>query len=375
MRAMIMKEFRQMRRDKRTLAMMIIMPILLLVVFGYAANFDVSTFPTVVSGPREAVVTPPPQFSVVARDKTGDESAAMTWARDELRDGRAVVAVVAGRGTPTVLVDGSQPFAAREALAALAGVGQGNDVATPGGRKPVVQILFNPGLRTSNVMIPGLAGLVLIFVGIFVTSLGVVRERQTGTLEQLAVMPLRPRDVFVGKIIPYFLVAVLDLAVVMAIGIAVFGVPFSGSPAVFVLGALLFLLVTLGMGVLISSFSENQGQAIQLSMMATLPQVLLSGLIFPLSSVAIGVRWISYLLPLTYFNEISRGVMLRAEPIGPLWMPFTLLAVLGIATMTVGTLRLRRLLSASGTRERIARIPAGPAVPPAVAAQGQVASR
>jgi ABC-2 type transport system permease protein len=374
MRAMIVKEFRQMRRDKRTLAMMIIMPVLLLVVFGYAANFDVSTFPTVVSGPREAVVSPPPQFPVVARDNTGDESAAMAWGKEELRNGHAVIAVVAGNGTPTVLVDGSQLFAAREALAALAGAGQGSS-ATPGGRKPVVQILFNPGLKTANVMIPGLAGLVLIFVGIFITSLGVVRERQAGTLEQLAVMPLRSRDVFVGKIVPYFLVAAFDLAVVLAIGVAVFGVPFSGSPAEFILGALLFVLVTLGIGVVISTLSENQGQAIQLSMMATLPQLLLSGLIFPLSSIAIGIRWLSYLLPLTYFNEIARGVMLRAEPIGSLWMPFTLLAVLGIATMTVGTLRLRRLLSASGTRERVTQVPVESAMPPAVAAQGQAASR
>ena len=106
--------------------------------------------------------------------------------------------------------------------------------------------------------------------------------------------------------------------------------PFRGSYAVFALGALLFLFVTLGLGVLISSVSENQGQAIQLAFMFTLPQVLLSGLIFPLSSIAAGVRWISYLLPLTYFNEISRGVMLRAEPIGPLWEPFVFLALLGL---------------------------------------------
>jgi len=128
-----------------------------------------------------------------------------------------------------------------------------------------------------------------------------------GRLEQLAVMPLKPRDVFLGKIVPYFAVATLDLAIVVGVGVTLFGVPFRGSVAVFALGALLFLFVTLGLGILISSVSENQGQAIQLSLMVTLPQVLLSGLIFPLSSIAAGVRWISYLLPLTYFNEISRG--------------------------------------------------------------------
>src|ERR1051326_9221951 len=120
-------------------------------------------------------------------------------------------------------------------------------------------------------------------------------------------MPLRPRDVFLGKIVPYFAVAAVDLAIVLAVGIAVFGVPFRGSPAVFGLGALPFLFVTLGIGVLISSVSQNQGQAIQLAVMTLLPQVLLSGLIFPLRSMPLGVRWIGYVLPLTYFTQISRG--------------------------------------------------------------------
>ena len=142
-------------------------------------------------------------------------------------------------------------------------------------------------------------------------------------------MPLRPRDVFLGKIVPYFAVAAVDLAIVLGVGIAIFGVPFRGSALVFALGALLFLFVTLGIGVLISTVSQNQGQAIQLAVMTMLPQMLLSGLIFPLSSIAAGVRWISYLLPLTYFNEIARGVMLRAEPIGPLWPPFVLLPCSG----------------------------------------------
>ena len=136
----------------------------------------------------------------------------------------------------------------------------------------------------------------------------------------------------------------------MAVGIALFGVPFRGSLAVFALGALLFLFVTLGIGVLISSVSENQGQAIQLSFMVTLPQVLLSGLIFPLSSIAAGVRWISYLLPLTYFNEISRGVMLRAEPLGPLWQPFVFLALLGAVVFTLASLRFRAFLAPAAPR-------------------------
>ena len=339
--AMIVKEFRQLRRDRRTLAMMIVMPVLLLVVFGYAASFDVATIPTVVAGPLARQVPVPAPFRVV--DRAPAQGAA--WAQQQLRDNRdgAAVALVTGSRT-VVLVDGSQLFTARAALTAL----ESSARHLPGGQQPAVRILYNPGLKTSYIMIPGLAGVVLVFVGIIITSLGVVRERQTGTLEQLAVMPLRPRDVFLGKIVPYFAVAAVDLAVVLGVGVALFGVPFRGSYAVFALGALLFLFVTLGLGVLISSVSENQGQAIQLAFMFTLPQVLLSGLIFPLSSIAAGVRWISYLLPLTYFNEISRGVMLRAEPIGPLWQPLAFLALLGLIVGSLAILRFRRYLSPAG---------------------------
>lgn len=353
--AMIVKEFRQLRRDRRTLAMMIVLPVVLLVVFGYAASFDVSAIPAVVAGPQAAQAPVRAPFQVVQRAPS--EGAA--WARDELRDGHAAVAVVTG-ARPVVLIDGSQLFTAKAALAALesasttfhegGGFAAGGQAA--GGKAvgaPQVRVLYNPALKTSYIMIPGLAGVVLVFVGIIITSLGVVRERQTGTLEQLAVMPLRPRDVFLGKIAPYFAVAAADLALVLAVGVALFGVPFRGSYAVFALGALLFLFVTLGIGVLISSVSENQGQAIQMSFMFTLPQVLLSGLIFPLSSIAAGVRWISYLLPLTYFNEISRGVMLRAEPIGPLWPPLLFLALLGLMVMTLAMLRFRSYLGPAGS--------------------------
>ena len=201
-----------------------------------------------------------------------------------------------------------------------------------------------------------------------ITSLGVVRERQTGTLEQLAVMPLRPRDVFLGKVVPYFAVAAADLAIVLAVGVAIFGVPFRGALAVFALGALLFVFVTLGIGVLISSVSQNQGQAIQLSFMILLPQVLLSGLIFPLASIAVGVRWISYVLPLTYFNEIARGVMLRAEPIGPLWPPFVFLALLGVVVVILATLRFRTFL-APATPRRGRRVRPDPAAITSAAAE------
>ena len=354
--AMIVKEFRQLRRDRRTLAMMIAMPVILLVVLGYAASFDVTSIPVAVAGPQGAAIASvlPKPFQVVSTNS----AAGRAWAQDQLRDGHAAAAIVAGSaGVPSVLVDGSQLFTAQATLTALPTLPttlaalpklklhEASSSSSAPLPKPSVTILYNPGLKTSAVMIPGLAGVVLVFIGTIITSLGVVRERQSGTLEQLAVMPLRPRDVFLGKIVPYFVVAAVDLAIVIGVGIAVFGVPFRGSALVFGLGALLFLFVTLGIGVLISTVSQNQGQAIQLAVMTMLPQVLLSGLIFPLASIAAGVRWLSYLLPLTYFNEIARGVMLRAEPIGPLWRPFVFLALLGLVVVTLAILRFRGYLA------------------------------
>jgi ABC transporter DrrB family efflux protein len=372
MRAMIVKEFRQLRRDHRTLAMMIVMPVLLLVILGYAASFDVSDIPTVVAGPGADVAATalPKSFRVAATyTVTATQTAeASAWARDQLRDGHAAVAIVTASsgGGPLILVDGSQLFTAQAALRQFAAQRSGTATAaaiaadpgpgTPGGLMAAgvagatVQVLYNPGLKTSYIMVPGLAGVILVFVGTVITSLGVVRERQAGTLEQLAVMPLRPADVFLGKIAPYFVVAVADLVVVLAIGIAVFRVPFRGSVAVFGLGALLFVFVTLGLGVLISSVSQTQGQAIQLAVMTLLPQVLLSGLIFPLASIVAGVRWIAYLLPLTYFTEISRGVMLRAEPIGSLWPQFVYLALLGTAVTGLATWRFRAFLAPGAAR-------------------------
>ena len=339
MRAMVVKEMRQLSRDRRTLAMMIVLPLLLIVVFGYAASFNVSTIPTAVFGPDAALAAAhlPPEFSVVALDRQGDRAAAVT----ALRNGTAAAAVVSGPTGTAVLLDGSSLFVAEAALRDLGGAGATRSHAL----RVHLEILFNPKLKTSDIMVPGLAGLILLFIGTVITSLGVVRERQAGTLEQLAVMPLRPSDVFLGKIAPYFAVGILDMTVVVLAGVLLFGVPFAGSVGVFALGALLFLFVALGIGVLISSVSQSQGQAIQLAMMLLLPQVMLSGLIFPLTSMAAGVRWIGYVLPLTYFVEIARAVMVRGAPIGALWQPFVYLGALGAVVSAAATLRFRRMLA------------------------------
>jgi ABC-type multidrug transport system permease subunit len=138
--------------------------------------------------------------------------------------------------------------------------------------------------------------------------------------------------------------------VIVGVGVLVFDVPFAGSPLVFALGALLFLFVTVGTGVLISTVSETQGQAIQLALLTMLPQILLSGLIFPLQAMAAGVRWIGYLLPLTYFVQLSRGVMVKGTPLDALVLPLGMLAVLGLAVFGLSIARFRRDLAPAGRR-------------------------
>jgi ABC-2 type transport system permease protein len=339
--AMAMKEFRQMRRDRRTLAMMILLPVILLVVFGYAAVFAVAQVEGLLLGPRsDQVAAALPERLDVVRVDAGEGREAAVQA---LRDAEAAVAVVTSdAGQPQVLVDGADLFSARAVVTELRG--------RPG--LPTPEVLFNPGLETSAIMVPGLMGVVLVFVGTIATALGVVRERQSGTLEQLAVMPFRARDVLAGKLLPYLGVAAVDLAVIVAVGVLVFDVPFNGSPLVFALGALLFLFVTVGIGVLISTVSETQGQAIQLAIMTMLPQILLSGLIFPLQAMAAGVRWIGYLLPLTYFVQVARGVMVRGAPFEALVFPLAMLAVLGAVVFGASIARFRRDLAPSGRGHR-----------------------
>jgi ABC transporter, permease protein len=214
----------------------------------------------------------------------------------------------------------------------------------------LVTVLFNPELKTSWVMVPGLIGLILLFIGTVITSIGLVRERETGTLEQLAVMPLRPSSIILGKIVPYFMVAVVDMAVVTILGVWLFGVPFNGSLWLFSLAALIFLFVVLGIGVFISSISQNTGQAIQMAILFMVPQVLLSGLIFPLTSMPLGVRWIGYALPLTWFREIAQGIMLRSVTLEGIWLPFVILAAMAVVVFGAATARMRYILTHGGAR-------------------------
>lgn len=385
MKALIIKEFRELRRDRRTLTMLIALPIVLLVIFGYAANFSVDRVSAIVVGPEAHSLTRDlagydtvsDDVEILRTDSSLDTADVEGLLRDQAAD--VVIVAIAGDSEDfladrfRVYLDGSMLFTSQAAHATFMALmaedlqlrldelpgniedalaaGIAPDVSAPTlDTEALVTVLFNPDLKTSWVMVPGLIGLILLFIGVLITSTGLVRERETGTLEQLAVMPLRPSEIIIGKVAPYFLLALLDMAVVTMIGAWLFHVPFLGSIALFSLASVVFLLALLGVGVLISSVSHTIGQSLQLGVLFLVPQVLLSGLIFPLESMPIGVRWIGYIVPLTWFREAAQGVMLRGAGFDSLWLPFTILAAMAVLALGAATGRMRHSLTHGGVR-------------------------
>lgn len=355
MRAVFLKEFQELHRDRITLAMLVAMPLLLLIIFGYAANFTISSFDVTLLGSNAETI----QSAIAANDDLTDalvvtsvDTAGTTDdATVALRDRTADVAIYSDGTSATVYLDGSNLFAAQSAEAIFGQVGQ-QLAQNPQAPSLEVTVLFNPDLKTSWVMIPAIIGLILTFIGTIITSIGLVREREAGTFEQLAVMPLKATSVILGKVAPYFLLASLDMVLIVLLGTTIFDVPFRGSPWVFALGAGMFLFAVLGLGVLISTVAKTTGQAIQMAMMTLLPQILLSGMIFPLDAMAAGVRWIGYILPLTYFTMVSQGIMLRDAPLSSLAMPLIVLAVMAVVIFGLAVARLHRSLSPAKPQEK-----------------------
>ena len=311
-------------------------PLLMLTVFGYAARFDVKKIPTAVVGspPPEVLQALGPGFNVVERDEDGDGAAA----RRLLRDSKAHVALVGpapgSAGGTDVLIDGTELFSAQSALRRVG--------AVPSTR---AEVLYNPELNTAAVMIPGIIGFILLFVGLFITGLGVVREREQGTLEQFAVTPLRPSDVILGKIAPYFLIAFVNLVLSTIAGVLLFDVPFRGSMALFAAFGLAFLFAVLGFGVLVSSASRTSAEAVQLAILLILPQVMVSGMVFPIQAMPEGIRWIASVMPLTYVTVGLRSIFLKATPLAALWLPLGVLVAMAAAVFIVSVLRFRQELT------------------------------
>lgn len=359
--ALTRKEFIQIRRDKRTLAMMILLPLLWLLVFGYAFSFDVKSVTVGIvdqsGSPIGAKMAEGlrkyERFVDVALPEESEAGIRTAIHRDQIQLG-LLIPVELGQGAqPLVLVDGTNLFAAQaatrllqQALAPLQGAAPSPAAApaTPS-LTPQMEILYNPDLASAPVMIPGLLGLVTMFMAIMMTALGIVREREYGTMEQLVVTPIRPLELMIGKLIPYALISAGDFALVFLAGTYLFNLSFAGNLLLFIALTLLFLVTTLGLGLLVSTVAQNQQQAMQMALFVILPQILVSGLIFPLNSMPKAIQYASYLLPFTHFVPIARGIFIKGQSFDLLATQTSILALYALIVVTLATLRFRKRLS------------------------------
>jgi ABC-2 type transport system permease protein len=413
--ALAQKEFIQIRRDRRTLAMMVAIPLIWLILFGYAFSFDVQEIAVAVvdrsgtaTGARVAeAVRSYERFRLVDLSEASEEAIADAFHRDRIK---MAIFLPEGFGDPKseahmkVLIDGSDLFASQtgarlisqalepvqrdlrvetterfkeELTRQLKAVSEaraqalldqapapmrqqvaqaiakaGEQAALPE-VKPVappsmaldLQILYNPDLKSAPVMIPGLLGMVVMFMTTLMTAMGVVREREHGTLEQLVVTPIRPVELMLGKIIPYFFIGCFDFALVYLAGVYLFDLKFAGNLPIFMGLSLLLVFTTLGLGLLLSTVAQNQQQAMQLAMMAVMPQVLVSGMIFPLSSLPKWIQYIAYALPFTHYVPIARGMFIKGQEFHLLWVPALVLAIYAVGVVALASIRFRKRLA------------------------------
>jgi ABC-2 type transport system permease protein len=329
--------------------MMVAIPVIWIVVFGYAASFDVKNIRAVVAIPADsptaalvaAQLESSDYFQVVERGPFSD--AELEAAIDEHRASIAIRPP--GVDTPGLLIaDGSDLFTAQAASRQIQVLVQGFAQQSGASSYVETRVLYNPDLRSVNYMIPGLVGIVMVFIATMMTAVAVVRERERGTLEQLLVTPANPMEIMIGKIVPYMVIAFADFLLVLICGVYIFDVPFAGNPGLLLVLALAFLFVSLGLGLLVSTVSHTQQQAMQMAVFALVPQILLSGFIFPLAAIPWGVRWVAYLAPLTYFLPISRGTFMRGEGLGDLWLYVVILVAYAVVIVSLAAWRFRRKL-------------------------------
>jgi len=366
--SMIRKEFVQMRRDPATLRLMLAVPLVQLMIFGYAIRTDVRNLPTVVfdqsrsQESREFVqrLTATGNFVLRGEAHSYDE------ARLAVDRGRARAALVfpedyarnlkRGRTAAVqVLVDASDPTASQSAIAAAQLLGQrlnverlqqqtGVDLAD---RLPVdvrVRPLYNPALRSSVFIVPGIIGMILSNILIIVTALSIVREREMGTLEQLIVTPLARSEIMLGKIVPYILVGYVQMTTVLIVGHLAFNVPVRG-PLLALYGAtFLFIVASLGLGLFVSTLGRTQAQVTQTAFLFLLPNVLLSGFMFPREAMPPAARALGALLPLTFYLQIVRGIVLKGVGLRELWPQVLALAGFAAAFFSFSTQRFHKTL-------------------------------
>ena len=367
--SMIRKEFVQMRRDRGTLGLMLLVPVMQLLIFGYAIRLDVRNLPTAVfdasrSQESRALVQ---QFAATRNFVIKRDARSYTEALELIDSGHVLAAIVIpedyarrikrGRPAPIqVLVDATSPTASQNAIAAAQLVGQRTSmrlitqrtglVLAPG-KTPIdvrVRPLYNPGLSSPLFIVPGVIGMILSNVLIVVTAMAIVREREFGTLEQLIVTPLTRSEIMLGKITPYVGVGFVQITAVLLVGHYLFQVPIRGSLLLIYATSFVFVVAMLGFGLLISTLVTNQAQAMQVSFTFILPNVLLSGFMFPREGMPPLARQIGLFLPLTHYLIVMRGIILKGVGVRELWPQILALSVFALLFFSFSTLRFRKTL-------------------------------
>ena len=370
-RALIKKEMIHMLRDPRTLIFIFMMPIMQLLLLGYANNTEIKNVPTVVFNQDNSKASRALLDSFQATDYFSFDYAVYSQAEVyRLIDaGRAKVGIiippdysqnVATCKTADVLVllDGADPTIASAVMsaAALAGQAHGARVRsqqlalqgpTGSAASPVdvrTNVLYNPDLLGSYNLVPGLIAMILFQTATSLTALAIVKERERGTIEQLIVTPIRSWELIVAKIIPYILVSFANTVLIMAVGTFLFGVPLRGS-LVLLFGLVgLYLLPTLGLGLLISTAAKTQQQAQLMTMPIMLPSMMLSGVFFPISSLPLFLQFVSNLLPLTYFIYILRSILVKGVGIELIIPQIVALTVFAIVLLGLAAMRFQKTL-------------------------------
>jgi ABC transporter DrrB family efflux protein len=331
------KELRQLRRDRMTLAMMIALPVMQLLLFGYAINNDVRHIPTIVYDQDRSAASRDLYRSMEATgfyDVVGDVGD-YDEIEQALRSGRARVALVVppryasdvktGRGARLQLVvDGSDPqtvasatntaaslIAARSSDLLIARLGGASRFAPPIELEP--NTWYNPDLRTAVYIVPGLIGVILTMTMVMLTSMAIARERERGTLEQLIVSPIKNVELVIGKILPYVIIGYVQITLILLAGRIVFNVPFLGSVPLLYALSFMFIAANLAIGLFFSTIAKTQQQAMQMSFFFLLPNILLSGFMFPFEAMPKPAQWLSLVLPLTHYLRIVRGITLKGS--------------------------------------------------------------
>ena len=363
-RAMLIKEFIQLRRDRMSFGMIIMIPLMQLILFGYAINTTPRDLPTAVLLQETSDVG----RSILAALKNTRYFKVTHVAHNAaefdrlLASGTVLFAVeipanferALRRGDrPALLVaaDATDPVAAGSALSALGTIvttALRNDHAIPDSTAPPFEVRtharYNPAASTALNIVPGLVGTILTMTMLIFTALSVTREIERGTMESLLSMPITPVEIMLGKIVPYVMVGFIQAALIIGVGVALFGVPIFGSLALLALLSTLFITTNLSIGYTFSTIAQNQLQAMQMSMMFFLPNILLSGFMFPFAGMPNWAQWVGEALPLTHFIRIVRAIMLKGSGLEDLRYDAIALAVLTLFAMTIAVTRFRRTL-------------------------------